>query len=89
LFFIGKFRPVIGVFVKTCIHADGTRIFKWNKILDADLSGYIVKHGTGGWDAMNPLYDGVVTTNVFESNGLAKGSYTFAIKAIDSSSKNS
>jgi hypothetical protein len=26
---------------------DGTRVFKWNKILDADLSGYIVKHGTG------------------------------------------
>jgi hypothetical protein len=68
---------------------DGTRFFKWNKVLDVDLAGYIVKHGTGGWDSMKPLYDGVITTNSFESNELPKGSYTFAIKAIDTSSNES
>jgi hypothetical protein len=47
---------------------DGTRFFKWNKVLDVDLAGYIVKHGSGGWASMKPLYDGVITTNSFESS---------------------
>jgi hypothetical protein len=68
---------------------DGTRLFKWSKVLDIDLAGYVVKHGSGGWDTMKPLYDGVITTNRFESNELPKGNYTFAVKAVDTSSNES
>jgi hypothetical protein len=58
-------------------------------VLDIDLAGYVVKHGSGGWDTMKPLYDGVITTNRFESNELPKGNYTFAVKAVDTSSNES
>lgn len=68
---------------------DGTRLFRWEKVNDLDLSGYVVKYGDGGWDAMTSLYDGVITTNTFESNALPKGNYTFAVKAVDTSANES
>ncbi len=68
---------------------DGTRLFKWEKVNDLDLSGYIVKHGVGGWDAMSIMYDGVLTSNTFETNALPKGKYTFGVKAIDTSGNES
>lgn len=68
---------------------DGTRVFEWNKVSDLDLSGYRVKYGSGGWDNMTLLYDGVITTNTFESNKLSSGIYTFAVKAVDTSGNES
>lgn len=72
--------------------ADGTRRFSWGlEPLPADVragGGFVIRYGTGSgrrWVNMVPLHEGLLTSSPYESNALAAGSYTFAIKAQDSS----
>ena len=74
--------------------ADGTRRFAWTHVTPPlDLKGYRIKHFTGttsDWDAMTRLHPtGVLTESPYETNELAAGSYTFAIKAVDTSDNES
>lgn len=72
--------------------ADGTRQFSWDSIADADLAGYKIraKSGSGAvWDAMTPMHEGVLVSSPWETNLLAAGDYTLAIKAIDTSGNES
>lgn len=66
---------------------DGTREFTWSHASPpADLEGYVVRYflgTTSDWDAMTPMHEGALKASPFESNQLAAGTYTFAIKSID------
>ncbi|MDP3124612.1 MAG: phage tail protein [Thiobacillus sp.] len=67
--------------------SDGTRQFVWSLLNPpADLTGFLIRYKLGtetDWDAMTPMHNGALLASPFESNQLAAGSYTFAIKAID------
>lgn len=72
--------------------ADGTRRFTWGTVSDADLAGYRIKYDTGGsitWATATALHDGLLTASPFEVNGPAAGTYTFGIKAVDTSGNES
>lgn len=67
--------------------SDGTRQFTWT-LTDppADLTGYEIRYKLGtetDWNAMTPMHSGALLASPFESNQLAAGTYTFAIKAVD------
>lgn len=67
--------------------SDGTRQFTWT-LTDppADLTGYEIRYKLGtetDWNAMAPMHSGALLASPFESNQLAAGTYTFAIKAVD------
>lgn len=67
--------------------SDGTRQFVWSLLNPpADLTGYEIRYKLGtetDWAAMTPMHSGALLASPFESNQLAAGTYTFAIKAID------
>lgn len=67
--------------------SDGTRQFTWTLTNPpADLTGYEIRYKLGSetdWDAMTPMHSGALLASPFESNQLAAGTYTFAIKAVD------
>lgn len=67
--------------------ADGTRQFVWALLNPPDdLTGFLIRYKLGtetDWDAMTAMHNGALLASPFESNQLAAGSYTFAIKAID------
>lgn len=67
--------------------SDGTRQFVWSLLNPpADLTGFLIRYKLGtetDWDAMTPMHNGALLASPFESNQLAAGSYTFAIKALD------
>ncbi|MCG7984742.1 MAG: phage tail protein [Candidatus Thiodiazotropha lotti] len=75
--------------------ADGTRRFSWLLVTDADVrsgGGYRIRYylgSTSDWSAMTPIHDGLLSSSPWETNELAAGTYTFAIKAIDSSDNES
>jgi hypothetical protein len=68
---------------------DGTRQFTWLMAgLPADLSGFKIRYrlGTGWtWDDLTDMHTNLLLSSPFESNQLAAGDYTFAIKAYDDS----
>lgn len=68
---------------------DGTREFSWELLSPPlDLLGYQIRYQLGAasdWGSMTPMHKGVLTASPFESNQLAAGTYSFAIKAIDTS----
>ena len=68
---------------------DGTREFTWETANQPDdVIGFQIRYKLGAvaaWASMTPMHKGVLTASPFESNQLAAGAYTFAIKAIDSS----
>lgn len=73
-------------------NADGTRRFDWTQaIVDADVrtgGGYLIRYfigTTSDWSAMSELHSGRLLASPFETNQLAAGDYTFAIRTIDSS----
>ncbi|MDP2026457.1 host specificity protein J [Sulfuriferula sp.] len=78
--------PDVNVFLINT-QADGTRQLSW--VLNTpplDLAGFKIRYflgATSSWDAMADLYSGILNVSPFETNQLAAGSYTFAIKAID------
>jgi hypothetical protein len=72
--------------------ADGTRRFTFG--INAEPSdvrvggGYEIRYKIGSttnWESMTPLHSGKLVFSPFESNELAANSYTFAVKAVDSS----
>ena len=76
--------------------ADGTRRFAWshaNPAADVRVGGgYHIRFATGSvsdWDAMAPLHTGLLLASPYETNELAAGTYSFAIKTIDSSGNES
>jgi hypothetical protein len=75
------------------VQADGTRQYSWsyNNGAPADVTsggGYRIKYYLGtttDWTVMTDAHPtGLITYSPFESNQLAAGTYTFAIKAVDS-----
>ncbi len=76
--------------------ADGTRRYEWSQAnVPADVrvgGGYRIRFFLGqsaDWDAMTPLHTGVLTASPYESNELAAGTYSFAVKTVDSSGNES
>jgi hypothetical protein len=69
------------------LQPDGTRQFTWTLLNPpADLTGFLVRYKLGtetDWDALAPMHSGALLASPFESNQLAAGTYTFAIKAMD------
>lgn len=77
--------PDVGTFLVSR-QADGTRQFTWTFVDPGDLLGFEVRYKLGtetDWDAMTPMHNGLLLASPFESNQLAAGTYTFAIKAYD------
>lgn len=74
-------------------YPDGTRLFTWTlNDRPLDLLGYQLRYvtGTGGtWGAMSDLLTGTIAASPFETNQLAAGTYTFGIKAVDTSGNES
>ncbi len=72
---------------------DGTRQFSWSyDSKPVDHGGYRIKYsfGTGGtWASMLPLHDDLIQSSPWETNLLLAGSYTFAIKAVDTTGNES
>lgn len=72
---------------------DGTREYSWTmNNPPVDLAGYKIRYklGTGyGWGDLAPLHAGLLTASPFESNQLAAGTYTIAIKAVDTTGNES
>lgn len=73
--------------------SDGTRQFTWQlNTPPLDLAGYRLRYktGTGGvWASMTDLHSGLLLVSPFETNLLAAGTYTFALKAVDTSGNES
>ena len=72
---------------------DGTRQFDW--VLDnppADLAGFKIRQDPNFgqvWDDMADMHNGLLIASPFETNQLAAGDYTLAIKAVDTSGNES
>ena len=71
---------------------DGTRQFDMALAgpLPPDFSGYAIRYRLGsGWTSYDndlaPLHAGILTASPYETNQLAAGVYTFAVKAVDDS----
>lgn len=80
-------RPPVPTGFTVTRQPDGTRELAW--ILaspPSDLDGFRIKWflgSTSDWTAMTLLHSGVLKASPFESNQLAAGTYTFAIKSVD------
>lgn len=63
------------------------QVFRWEEITDIDLRGYRIRYSktSNVWENMSALHNGVLTSNPYETNTLAEGTYYFAIKAVDTS----
>lgn len=72
---------------------DGTRELSWT--LDnppLDLAGFRIRYktGTGGtWATSTDLHTNLLLASPYETNQLAKGTYTFLIKAVDTTGNES
>ncbi len=78
------------------VEADGTRRYVWTHDLpEADVrsgGGYQIRWflgSTSSWSAMQPLHDFNLINSPYTSNELGAGTYTFAIKSIDSTGNES
>lgn len=77
--------------------ADGTRRFDFELFnLPADVrvgGGYKLRYklgtGTVAWAVMTPMHTGIITDSPYETVDLEAGTYTFAIKAVDSTDNES
>jgi hypothetical protein len=71
------------------VQPDGTRQFTMSLPGSVpDFAGYRIRYrlGTGWtdyWSDLDAFHDGLITQTPFESNQLAAGEYTFAVKAFD------
>lgn len=71
---------------------DGTRQFSWSYDKPVDHGGYKIRYsqGSGGtWATMVPLHDDLILSSPWETNLLLAGSYTFGIKAVDTTGNES
>jgi hypothetical protein len=78
------------------VSPDGLRLFEWTHSgQPADVragGGYRIRYylgSTSTWSAMSDLIGGILTGFRFETTLLGAGTYTFALKAIDSSGNES
>jgi len=66
---------------------DGTREFTFAlNAPPADLAGFHLRYylgSTSDWSAMTALHTGELPASPFETNQLAAGTYTFALKSVD------
>jgi hypothetical protein len=93
----GKLAPPSAVSTFTvAVKADGTRSFAWTHIPQpADVragGGYRIRYflgSTSDWGAMTALHTGLLTSSPYETSDLNAGTYTLAIKAVDSSGNES
>jgi hypothetical protein len=76
--------------------SDGTRFFEFSQANpEADVrvgGGYKIRYyfgSTTNWAVMTDLHRGLLKTSPYETNQLAVGYYTFAIKPVDSSGNES
>jgi len=87
----GKSAPPPDVSSFTFTQApDGTRVYTWTSANPPpDLAGYKIRFflgTTSDWDAMTDLHTtGLVSESPHEDNQLSAGTYTLAIKAVDTS----
>lgn len=71
--------------------ADGGRKLSWNAVNDIDVingGGYLIRYfagSTSNWASMTALHEGILVASPYETNQLLAGTYTFAIRAVDSS----
>ena len=70
---------------------DGTRIFRWNDLLDEDVrqnGGYEIRHAlqseSADFDDMEPLINGLVKSSPIELNRPPEGAWRFGLAAVDS-----
>lgn len=78
------------------ITPEGLRRFAWSHAaVPADVragGGYRIRYflgSTSSWPAMSPLHAGLLVSSPLETTDLAAGTYTFAIKSVDSSGNES
>lgn len=70
---------------------DGTRLYTMEMdTVPRDFAGFEIRYYVGwtapdDWDQFTPLHAGHLTASPWESNDLAAGQYTFAVKAVDTS----
>jgi hypothetical protein len=79
-------RPPVPTTFLVSVQPDGTREFTWAPVPVADLDGVHIRYylgSTSDWNAMAPMHSGTLLASPFESNQLAAGTYTFALKAVD------
>lgn len=83
--------PDVSMFLIS-IQADGTRQFDMAMpgTPPPDFAGYAIRYrlGTGWtdyWGELEPLHTGLLTASPYETNQLAAGTYTFAVKGFDDS----
>ncbi len=80
--------PNVATFTVAAL-GDGTRQLSWTmSSTPADLAGYQIRYAagsTGTWASMTALHTGLLTASPHETNALAAGEYTLAIKAVDTS----
>lgn len=76
--------------------AGGERRFVWtHETPEPDVTsggGYQIRYflgTTSDWDAMTPLHTGTLAASPYETTQLAAGTYTFAIKTVDSTGNES
>lgn len=73
--------------------SDGTRQYTWDLYNPPlDLAGYKIRYklaASATWETMTDLHNGLLSASPYESNLLAKGTYTFAIKSVDTSGNES
>jgi hypothetical protein len=78
--------PDVDTFMAS-IYADGTRQFTFSMASPpVDLAGYQIRYvaaSSGTWASMTDLHTGLLMASPYETNALAGGQYTFAIKARD------
>lgn len=94
---LGKLAPPSAPSTFTiAITPEGLRRFSWTHALQPpDVragGGYRIRFflgSTASWSAMSPLHSGLLTSAPYETTDLAAGTYTFAIKAVDSSGNES
>ncbi|SEO64564.1 host specificity factor TipJ family phage tail protein [Nitrosovibrio sp. Nv6] len=87
--------PDVSLFLIS-IQADGTRQFDMAMpgTPPPDFAGYAIRYrlGTGWtdyWGELDPLHTGLLTASPYETNQLAAGAYTFAVKGFDDSGNES
>jgi predicted phage tail protein len=86
--------PVPQVFL-VAGQGDGTRqlTFGYSTITPpVDLLGFRIRYisgSSGSWNTMTPLHTGVLSTSPYEFNFLAAGTWTFAVRAVDTSNNES
>jgi hypothetical protein len=82
----GKTQPPADVPAFNVYQNGEAAVMKWNPVADADLAGYAIRYGPvgGTWADATPLTEITRGTNVTTAD-VPSGSWTFHIKAVDTS----